>query len=46
MNDYVLPLYYIKNIPLYMLVVIVLATASAFVINYVDGKIMQFLQYF
>lgn len=46
MNNDILPLYYIKNVPLYMLVVIVLATISAFVINYVDGKIMQFLLYF
>ena len=37
------PLYYIKSVPLYMLVVITISTASAFVINYVDKKIKEFL---
>lgn len=40
------PLYYIKNVPLYAIVVIVLATAVAFVLNYADKKIHEFLLYF
>lgn len=40
------PLYYIKNIPLYMLAVIALATGFAFVLNFCDKKIVEFLLYF
>ena len=40
------PLYYIKNIPLYILVVLVLSTIAGFALNYVDKKIMDFLIYF
>lgn len=44
--DAVKPIYYIKNIPLYILIVFVLATISAFIISFVDSKIVQFWNYF
>ncbi len=44
--DAVKPIYYIKNIPLYILVVFILASISAFIINFVDKKIVQFWNYF
>lgn len=40
------PLYYIKSVPLYMLVVILLSTLFAFGLNYVDKKIKEFLLFF
>lgn len=39
-------IYYIKNIPLYMLVVISLSTICGFILNFVDKKIMEFFSYF
>lgn len=44
--DAVKPIYYIKNIPLYILVVFILASISAFIINFVDKKIVQFWNFF
>ena len=40
------PLYYIKNVPLYSIVVICLSTLFAFGLNFVDKKIKEFLLYF
>lgn len=40
------PLYYIKNIPLYILVVLLLATSFGFFLHYVDTKLHEFLIYF
>ncbi|MDO5440083.1 MAG: acyltransferase [Erysipelotrichaceae bacterium] len=37
------PLYYIKNVFLYMFVVIALSTASAYLLNYIDRKIREFI---
>lgn len=44
--DAIQPIYYIKSVPVYILVVFILVTISAFIINYVDGKIIQFWNYF
>ena len=44
--DAIKPIYYIKNVILYIIVVFVLATLSAFIINFVDKKIVEFWHYF
>ena len=44
--DVTKPLHYIKNVPLYAIVCIVLSTIAAYIINYVDKKICEFLLYF
>ena len=44
--DIVKPIYYVKSIPLYILIVFVLATLTAFIINFLDNKIIQFWHYF
>ena len=42
-NESIEPLYYIKSIPLYIIVVISISTAVAYLLSYTDGKIKQFL---
>lgn len=44
--DAIKSIYYIKNIVLYIVVVFVLTTLSAFIINFIDKKIVQFWHYF
>ena len=40
------PLYYIKNIPLYIIVVVSLSTVSAYLLNYIHKRIIYFFNYF